>query len=114
MTDLAASDVTNPHSGSTVTTGRTHDVWSAHEVGLYRIALSSSAPAGGFTFDPKTYGFQGVPGMVFIERAFLVANVAQARYSFFYDYANKYTRGATDGSGDDLSTIWLNVLVISE
>jgi hypothetical protein len=121
MTDLVAADVTNLHSGTTVTTGRKRDVWGAHEVGLYRIALSSSAPAGGFSFDPKTYGFQGIPGAVFIERAAVVANATTLyNFQFFYDYVNKkiipgeVDDSYNDGSGEDLSTIWLNVLVVSE
>lgn len=120
MTDLVAADITNPHSGTTITTGRTSDVWGAHEVGLYRVALTASAPAGGFSFDPQTFGFQRIPGMVFIERVELVANVANARYQFLYDYVNKKivpldaTDSFDDASGDDLHLTWLNILVIAE
>ena len=119
MTDLAASNVTNV-SGSNETTGRNHDVWGAREVGLYRVTLTSSAPAGGFTFDPKTYGFQGVVAAVRISRHILVANAATMRYLFFYDFVNKkivpadITDAFDDATGDDLSTVILDVIVIGE
>jgi hypothetical protein len=95
-------------------------VWGAREVGLWRVSLTSSAPAGGFTFDPKTYGFQGVVGTVLTFKHILVANVALMRYGFIYDYVNKKivptdaTDSYDDASGDDLSGIALDVLVISE
>lgn len=120
MTDITAASVTNVSSSSTKTTGRNREVWGTREIGLFQIVLTSSAPAGGFTFDPKTYGFQSVVGAVFIERKRLVANVANARYAFMYDYVNKKivpldaTDSFDDASGDDLSGITLNVMVVGE
>lgn len=119
MTDLAASNVTNI-SGSNQTTGRNHDIWGAREVGLYRVALTSSAPVGGFTFDPKTFGFQGVVAAVYCSPHILVANAARMRYLFFYDFVNKkivpadITDTFDDANGDDLSTITLDVIVVGE
>lgn len=118
MTDITAASVTNV-TGAAETSGRNHEVWGSREVGLYRVALTSSAPAGGFTFDPKTYGFQGEVASVHIQRRILVANVASARYGFIYDYVNKKilpldaTDSYDDASGDDLSTITLDVFVYS-
>ena len=121
MTDLTNSSTTNQaNSGSVIPTGRFRDVFGAHEVLLAKVTLTSSAPAGGFSWDPKTFGFENVPGMVIITPHILVANNARMRYLFFYDYVNKkivpadITDSFDDGNGDDLSTILLDVLVISE
>jgi hypothetical protein len=120
MTDITAASVTNVSGSSAQTTGRNHDVWGAREVGLYRVALTSSAPAGGFTFDPKTYGFQNVVASVVVTQHILVANAAKMRYLFFYDYVNKkivpadITDSFDDAAGDDLSLITLDVIVLGE
>jgi hypothetical protein len=109
-----------PVSSATKTSGRNEDVWGNRRIALYRVTLSSSAPAGGFTFDPKTYGFQGIPAAVFFTRHILVANVANARYDFFYDFVNKKivpldaTDSYDDAAADDLSTVILDVLVVGE
>jgi hypothetical protein len=120
MADITASNVKNV-SGSNETTGRNHDIWGTREVGLYRVTLTNSAPAGGFTFDPKTFGFQGIVAAVFISSHLLVANFASlSRYSFKYDFVGKKivpvdaTDANDDATGDDLSSIILDVLVIGE
>ena len=120
MTDLVASNVTPLANGATVTTGRSHDIFGSHEVGLYKVTLTSSAPAGGFSFDPKAYGFQGIVGAVFITKHILVGSSATMRYQFFYDFVNKKivpadaTDSYDDANGDDLSLVILDVLVVSE
>ena len=120
MTDITSANVVNLNSSANLTTGRNHDVWGAHEVGLYKISLTSSAPTGGFSFDPKAYGFQGVPGAVFITKHILVGSNATMRYQFFYDFVNKKivpadaTDSYDDANGDDLSLVILDVLVVSE
>ena len=120
MTDLTNSSTTNlANSGSVIPTGRFRDVFGAHEVLLAKVTLTSSAPAGGFSWDPKTFGFENVPGMVIITPHILVANNARMRYLFFYDYVNKkiiaFDRtDSDDPSGDDLSTIILDILVVAE
>ena len=84
------------------------------------MTFSSSAPAGGFTFDPKKYGFQGIVAAVFVTPHIPVANVANQRYRFIYDYVNKKivptdaTDSYDDASGDDLSSVTVDVLVIGE
>lgn len=111
--------VTPIYAGA-VTSGRNEDVWGARRVGLYRIVLSNSAPAGGYTFDPRTYGFDKPVAFIEIHKRLLVANVAKQRYGFIYDYVNKKivptdaTDSYDDASGDDLSTITLDVIVYSE
>jgi hypothetical protein len=119
MADITASNVKNI-TGANETTGRNHDVWGAREVGLYRVTLTNSAPAGGFTFDPKTFGFQGEVAGVWFSKKVLVANIpSMGRYSFQYDYVNKKivpidaTDANDDATGDDLSNIILDVYVIS-
>ena len=125
MSDLTAASTTGYANGSTVTTGRNGDRWGGHEVGLYKVTLTSSYNATGYTWDPKTFGFQGVVGAVFITPHQTVANFQSAttgfglRYSFAFDYVNKrivaFDRtDSDDPSGDDLSTIVLDILVISE
>jgi hypothetical protein len=120
MADITASNVTNVSGSSAQTTGRNHDVWGAREVGLYRVTLTNSAPAGGFTFDPKTYGFQGVVAAVFVTKHILVGSNATMRYQFFYDFVNKKivpadtTDAYDDATGDDLSLVILDVLVVGE
>lgn len=118
-TDLTASGVKNL-SGSNETNGRNHDVWGTREVGLYRVTLTASAPVGGFTFDPKTFGFQGVVAGVRIVHHITVANAAKMRYLFFYDYVNKkivpadITDAFDDANGDDLSAVILDIYVLGE
>lgn len=120
MTDLSNSSTTNIANGATVTTGRFRDVWGAHEVLLAKVTLTSAAPAGGFSWDPKTFGFEGVPAIVHFTPHILVANAARMRYLFFYDFVNKkivpadITDSFDDANGDDLSTVILDVVVISE
>lgn len=120
-TDLVAADVTNPHGGTTTMTGRTREVWGAREVGLYRVQLTASAPAGGFSFDPQAYGFQGVVASVTIVKHLLLANVATfGPLSFTYDYVNKKivpvdaASSYDDATGDDLHLVALDVTVTSE
>lgn len=120
MTDLANSGTTNQANGAVIPTGRFRDVWGAHEVLLAKVTLTSSAPVGGFSWDPKTFGFEGIPAQVIITPHILVANAARMRYLFFYDFVNKkivpadITDSFDDANGDDLSTIILDVLVVSE
>lgn len=120
MTDITSANV-KPVGGSSAPVGRSSDIWGRRPIGLYRINLTSSAPAGGFTFDPATFGFQGPIGAVFISRHSLVANFpAMNRYSFEYDFVNKKivpkdaTDAGDDAAGDDLSTITLDVIVVGE
>lgn len=120
MTDLANSATTGLANGSVVATGRIRDVWGAHEVLLAKVTLTASAPAGGFSWDPKTFGFEGTVGAVFITKHILVGSNATMRYQFFYDYVNKKivpadsTDSFDDANGDDLSLVILDVLVVSE
>jgi hypothetical protein len=120
MTDLTNSSSTNLANGANVATGRFRDVWGAHEVLLAKVTLTSSAPVGGFSWDPKTFGFEGTVGAVFITHHILVGSTAVMRYLFYYDYVNKkivpadITDSFDDGNGDDLSLVILDVLVVSE
>jgi hypothetical protein len=119
-TDLANSATTGLANGAVVATGRIRDVFGAHEVLTAKVTLTSSAPVGGFSWDPKTFGFEGTVGAVYITPHILVANAAKMRYLYFYDYVNKkivpadITDAFDDGNGDDLSTVILDILVISE
>ena len=119
MTDLTAASVTTI-GGANPPSGRSSDRWGAREIGLYRVTLTNSAPAGGFTFDPNTYGFQGVVGAVFIQKHILVGSIAVGRYQYVYDYVNRKilpldsTDSFDDGSGDDMSLVILDLLVVSE
>lgn len=120
-TDLTNSSTTNIANGSTVTTGRFRDVFGAHEVLLAKVTLTASAPAGGFSWDPKTFGFEGVPAMVYISKHILVANMATfGPLQFNYDYVNKKivpvdaASSYDDATGDDLHLVVLDILVISE
>ena len=125
MTDLANSGSTNLANAAVIPTGRFRDVWGAHEVLLAKVTLTSSYVAGGYSWDPKTFGFEGVPGAVFITGHQTVANFQSAttglglRYSFSYDYVNKKIAAfdrtdSDDPAGDDLSTIILDILVVAE
>jgi hypothetical protein len=103
----------------TRTSGRSEDVWGARRVGLYNVTFSSSFPgtAGGATFDPRKYGFDRPVGAVFISQP--LNAVSTGRYQFTYDKVNAKIQvwDTTDddvADGDDLSTVSVDVLVISE
>ena len=119
MTDT--NTTTGFANGSVTTSGRSGDRWGGHEVGLYKVTLTgTSAPAGGFSWDPKSFGFQTVPGAVFFTKHILVGSNATMRYQFFYDFVNKKivpadsTDSFDDANTDDLSLVILDVLVIGE
>lgn len=115
MTDITASSVKNI-TGAAETTGRNHDVWGAREVGLYRVTATNSYVTGGFSFDPKTYGFQGE-----VATAFIIPrnNGTNTLWRWEYDNTNKKlygvvtSTGAQIASGVDTSSAVLDVVVLS-
>lgn len=120
MTVSTTAPTVGPVCASVTTSGRNEDIFGTRRVGLYRLTLQASSPDGGYAFDPRAFGFQGVVATVFIQPRMARANIAQTRYTFFYDYTDKaiIPRDATDSfddaQGDDLSLIVLDVLVVGE
>jgi hypothetical protein len=115
--DITASNVSNVSGSSAQTTGRNHDVWGAREVGLYRVTGTNGYVTGGFTFDPKTYGFQGVPAAVFISARNDGTNFL---WRWEYNPTTKkifgivVTTGAQIASAVDVSTAILDIIVVGE
>lgn len=109
-----AVSVTNVSGSTAQTSGRNEDVWGARRIGLYRVTLDSSYTSGGEAFDPRSYGFDRPVAAVFITPQKVTATID---YVFTYDYVNKKifaTDAGAESGADDLSTVVLDILVISE
>lgn len=113
---MAASSVTSVNAGVT-TSGRNEDVWGARRVGLYRFTPSTSYPTGGEPFDPRAFGFDKPVASVFLTVRSVAAAVTRR---FEYDFAAKTIKavvtstGAEVAAAQDLSTVVIDVLVVSE
>lgn len=109
-------------SVSTVTKGRSNDVWGTRQIGLFRVTFDSSYPTGGEAFDLKAYGFQGPAQAVFVAQR----DPNNAQYVVQYDHdAEKLVAFWVDTTVDgaalaevanttNLSTLVVDVLVIGE
>lgn len=107
---------------TTVTPGRSDDIWGRRRVGMYRVTLDTSYETGGYTFDPKAYGFQGVVQVVHCNLRY----GATLNGVPVYDYANKKivllttgtgatgTTMAQPASGVDASSVSIDVTVIGD
>lgn len=113
---MAASSVSSVDGGVT-TTGRNENVWGSRRVGLYRFTPSTSYPTGGEPFDPRSFGFQGPVGAVFLSVRSVAAAVTRR---FEYDHAAKTIKaivtstGAEVAAAQDLSTVLIDVWVVGE
>jgi len=104
-------------SVSTVTKGRSNDVWGTRQIGLYRVTLDSSYADNGEDFDPGAYGFQGNVQAVFISPRWTQA-ASDAADTFHYDHTNKrivaYNGGTEVTAAVDLSGVVLDIIVVGE
>lgn len=114
---MTAATVKNISAGTTETKGRTLEVFGTRRVGLFQLTLSSSYSTGGEAFDPRSFGFDKPVAAVFLTVHSVAASVTRR---FEYDYANKKvigfvtSTGVEIAAGQNLSTILVDVLVISE
>lgn len=106
---MAVSTSTGKHKGRNVF------VAGNRTFGLYRVTLDSSYDTGGGeAWDPRALGFPQEVAAVFITPRKVAAAVD---YVFTYDYANKKifaTDAGAESGADNLSTVVLDILVISE
>lgn len=108
--------VTGINAGTT-RSGRAEDIWGSRRVGMYQVTMDSSYLTGGELFDPRAFGFDKPVAAVFLSVHSVAAAVTRR---FEYDFVNKTIKGvvtstgAEIASGQDLSTIVIDALVIGE
>jgi hypothetical protein len=116
MATAAAQSVTAVYAGAK-TTGRNEDYWGNRRVALYRVQGPATAGADGIVFDPRAQGFDRPVASVF-----LTTHKCQSGNDYratLYDFTAKtiLVNDFTDsdaGTGDDMSALFIDVLVISE
>lgn len=101
------------NAGTTID-GRARDIWGTRTVGLFQVTMDSSYTSGGEAFDPRSYGFDKPVAGVFLSPRYVAAAVGA---TFQYDHANKKILsfcGADESGAVNLSTVVLDVIVVSE
>lgn len=116
MATAAAQSVKSVDAGVT-TSGRNEDYWGQRRTALYRVQGPAVAGSSGIAFDPRTVGFDRPVAAVF-----LTTRKPQSGNDYraaSYDATAKaiivwdFTDGDV-GTGDDMSALFIDVLVISE
>lgn len=107
-----------PVSGSVTTSGRNDSVGDGtRRTSFHRLVLDASYPTNGYPYDPKSFGFQGVVGAIFLSPRSVAATVTTR---FEYDYVNKKVKafvtstGAEVANATNLSTVSIDAFVVGE